>query len=85
MAKSVKPPTLDFGSGHEFMIHGFKPCTRLHADCMESAWDSLSPFISAPPLLMLELTHSLSLKISKNFLKMGKRHEDKHFKKRAIT
>ena len=25
VAESVKHPTLDFGSGHDFTVHGFKP------------------------------------------------------------
>ena len=53
VAQSVKHPTLDFGSGHDFTIRGFKPHIGLCADTVEPAWDSLSlsPSLSAPPLL----------------------------------
>ena len=37
----VKLPTLDFISGHDLAISGFKPHIRLRADSTESAWDSL--------------------------------------------
>ena len=43
MTQSVKCQTLDFGSGYDLMVCGFKPCTGLHADSVEPAWDSLSP------------------------------------------
>ena len=62
MAPSVKRPTLGFGSGHDLLVHEFEPCVRLHATLStEPAWDSLSPSLSAPLLLVL----SLSLKICK--------------------
>ena len=56
MAQSVKPPTLDFGSGHDLMVHGFELRTGICPDSAEpeAAWDSLSP-LSAPPLLALSL------------------------------
>ena len=57
VAQFVKPPTLDFDSGHALTVHEFKPCTGLHADSMESAWDSL------PPSLLLSLSLSLSLSL----------------------
>ena len=51
VAQSVKHPTLDFDSGHEFTVREFKPCLGLHADGAEPAgWDSLSP-LSAPSAL----------------------------------
>ena len=73
MAESVKGLTLGFGSAHHLTFCEFKPCVGLHADSVETAWDSLSLplpllllhslslllFLSPPPLLML----SLSLKI----------------------
>ena len=65
VAQSVKCPTLGFGSGHDLMIHEFKPHVRLCADGAEPAWDSLSLSLFAPPLLAL----SLSLKINKLFKK----------------
>ena len=61
MAQSVKRPTLDFGSGRDLAVGEFKPCVRLCADSSEPASDSLSPSLSAPPLLALFLSLSLSL------------------------
>ena len=49
MAQSVKPPTLDFGSGHDLAVHEFEAHIRLDAESTEPAWDSLSP-LSALPL-----------------------------------
>ena len=59
--KLVKCQTLDFGSGHDLRVHEVKPHTRLCADREETAWDSLSPSLSASTPLSL----SLSLKINK--------------------
>ena len=42
VAQSVKHLTLDFSSGHDLPVRGFKPCIRLHADSVEPALDSLS-------------------------------------------
>ena len=53
VAQSPKHLTLDFGSGHALMVREFKPCVGFRADNAEAAWDSLSPSLSAPPLLML--------------------------------
>ena len=36
-------------------LRGFEPRVGLHADSSESAWDSFSPSLSAPPLLSLSL------------------------------
>ena len=55
MAYSVDFPTLDFGSGHDFMVCEFEPCIGLHTDSVQAAWDSLSP-LSAPPLLAPSLS-----------------------------
>ena len=63
MAQSVKRPTLDFCSGHDLAVRGFKPHIRLHADSAEPAWDFLSSSLSTPPLFAH--TRVLSLKISK--------------------
>ena len=52
MAQSVKCLTLDFGSGHDLTVGEFEPCIELSADSMELAWDSLSPFLSAPPCVL---------------------------------
>ena len=65
MAQSVERPTLGFGSGHDLMVCGFEPQVRLCADGMKPTWNSLSPSLSAPPLL----TWSLSLSEIKNKLK----------------
>ena len=46
---------LDFGSGHDLMVMRSSP-TFAPLLGMESAWDSVSPSLSAPPLLMLSLT-----------------------------
>ena len=56
MAQLMKRLTLDFSSGHDIMVHEFEPHVRLHADAMEPAWDSLSPY----PLLCPSAAHSLS-------------------------
>ena len=71
MAQSAKRLTLDLGSGNDLTVHGFKPRIRLCAECVEPAWDSVSPSLSAPPLLALSLLSlslslSLSLKIKKH-------------------
>ena len=49
VAQSVKHQTLDFGSGHDLMVHEMEPHLGLCADSMELALDSLSPAISVPP------------------------------------
>ena len=50
----------DFDSGHELVVCGFEPLIGLCADSLEPASESVSPSLSAPPLLMLCL-----LKINK--------------------
>ena len=40
---------LDLSSGHDLTVHEFESHVGLCADSTESAWDSLSPFLSAPP------------------------------------
>ena len=47
VAQLVKCLTLDFGSGHELMVHEFKPHIWLHVDsvdgaCLEFSLSSLS-------------------------------------------
>ena len=59
MAQLVERPTLDFGSGHDLMVHEFKPHIRLCTDSTEPAGDPRSSSLSAPPLF------ALSLKINK--------------------
>ena len=61
MTPLVKRPILDFGSGYDLTVHEFKPHIGLHTDSAETAWDSLCPPLSAPPMSM----HALSSKISK--------------------
>ena len=56
---------LDFGSGHDLTVREMEPRVKLYADSVEPAWDSLSPSLSAPPLLALSLSLSLCLKINK--------------------
>ena len=56
MARLVKRLTLDFGSGHDLMVREFKPHVRLWADSGEPVRDSLSPPLSASPLLSLSLS-----------------------------
>ena len=67
MAQWVKHPTLELGSGHDLMVHGFQPHIGLCDDSMEPAWDSLSPSLSAPPLLTLSLSLSKINKLKKMF------------------
>ena len=65
-AQSVKHPTLGFHSGHDLTVREFKPHIGPCDDSAEPAWDSLSPFLSAPPRL---LSISLNKYINKNFKK----------------
>ena len=65
MAPSVKRPTLDFGSGHDLMVHKIEPSVGLCTDGMEPAWDSPSPPLSAPSLLSILHALLLSLCLSK--------------------
>ena len=59
----VKHLTLDFGSGHDFMVCGIEPHVELCTDSAELAWDSLSPSLSASPLFtrMLSLSKQVSI------------------------
>ena len=63
-AQSVKRSILGLGSGHRLMVCEFEPHVGLCADSEEPARDSLSPLLSASPLLMLSLP--LSLKVNKS-------------------
>ena len=65
VAQLVKCLTLDFSSGHDLTVCEMEPHIGLCADSAEPAWDSLSPSLSAPPLLMLVLSRSLSLSQNK--------------------
>ena len=42
VAQSVEHLTLDFGSGHDLTVCGFKSHVGLRADSAEPAWDCLS-------------------------------------------
>ena len=56
--QSVKCLPLDFSSGYDLTVCEMEPCIRLCIDSAEpawEAWDSLSPSLSAPPLLVLTL------------------------------
>ena len=44
----VKRPILDFGSGHDLMVHEIEPRVGLCSDSTGPAWDSLSPSLSLP-------------------------------------
>ena len=67
MSQSIKPLSLDFCSGHDLTVRGFKPRVRLHT---VSLGFSLSPSLSA--LLPLARTHTLSLSKYINKLKTRK-------------
>ena len=59
MAQWIEHLDLDMGSGHDLAVVGWGPELGSVLS-VEPVWDSLSPSLSAPPLL----THSL--KINKN-------------------
>ena len=56
MAQLVEHLALDFGPGHDLTVHEIRPCVKLCADSMETAWDS--------PSLLLSLTLSCAFSIS---------------------
>ena len=66
VVQSVMCWTLDFGSGHDLKVCEIEPCFGLHTVRVEPAWDSLSPFLSLHPLLML----MCSLKINQQLQKI---------------
>ena len=70
MAQLVKHPTLDFGSGHDLMVHEFESHVGLCTDSLEPAWDSVSLSLYLSPAGVL----SLSLRMNKQTLKMFKKH-----------
>ena len=58
VAQLVKCPTLDFGSGYDLtVLWVWTPC-QARADVVEPAWDSLSPSLSVPSLLVPTLSLS---------------------------
>ena len=60
-SKSVKHPTLDFGSGHDFAGLDFEPCIRFCAGSVWSLFGILSPSLSVPTPLMLAFSQSINL------------------------
>ena len=52
MAQLAKRPNLDFGSDHDLTVHEFKPRMGICLGSAKPAWDSLSPSLSTPPLLV---------------------------------
>ena len=75
MAQSVNHPTLDFGSGHDLMVHEIEPHIGICAVGGEPAWDSLFPSLSLslPNLHTHMHMPSLSLSLKINKLKKKKR------------
>ena len=61
MAQLVKHLALDFGSGHDLIVHEFKPHIRIHTDSVEPAWDSL-PLSLPLPICALFLSQNKLLK-----------------------
>ena len=55
VVQSVKRPALDLGSGHDLAVCEIEPHVGLCADSVGPAWDSLSPPLSASPLLVCML------------------------------
>ena len=60
VAQSVQHLALDFVSGHDLTVCGFKSCIGLCADSAEPAWESLSFPLALP------LPHSRYLCLSQN-------------------
>ena len=58
MAQLVKRPTLDLSSGRDLTVREIEPRLGLCADSMETALASVSPYLSAPLLLVLSLSLS---------------------------
>ena len=57
VAQSVKPLTLDFGSGHDLTVCEFKARIQLR---VQRLLGILSLLLSAPPLLVRSVPRSLS-------------------------
>ena len=60
MALAIEHLSLDLGSGHDLSVRGIEPPVGLLADSEGPAWDSLSPFLSAPLLLSYSCACSIS-------------------------
>ena len=54
MARLIKHPFLDFGSGYDLLVGEFEPHTELCDDSSEPAWDSLSAPLSLPFIFSLK-------------------------------
>ena len=71
MAQSVEHPPLDFGSGHDLMVHEIEPRGGACAEGPEPAWDSLSLSVclSSTCTLCLCLSLKINIKKTQNYLK----------------
>ena len=58
VAQLIRCQILDLGSDHDLTLWEIEPCIGLCVDSVEPAWDTLSPSLSAPPLLTR--VHTLS-------------------------
>ena len=78
MAQSVEHLILDFGSGHDLVVHGFELHMGLCTDSVGPALDSLSPSLSAPPLLTISLSEQINKHLKKRTtsLKIGLRNRN---------
>ena len=66
VARSVKRPTLGFGSGLDLAVRGFEPCVGLCADGTGPAWDSLSLLLPHSCCVSLK-TKKLKKKLEKEY------------------
>ena len=92
MAQSVKDLTPNLSSGHNLMVHEFEPYIGLCTESKEPAWDSLSLFLSAPPLLRCSHAISVPLSLKKKIPKpeswwwqQPSPHPDHHIKDLALS
>ena len=72
MVKSVKHPTLDFGSGRDLKVRGIEPHLGPCADSVEPAWDSLSFSLFPSPL---SKTNKQALKLYVCWMERKKENE----------
>ena len=80
MAQSLKRPTLDFGSGHDLVVHEVKSCVGLCTESIEPAWDCLPPPLSAPPP-----THALKTKTKQKTTQQQQQQQQKQGQKALLT
>ena len=64
MAQLVTCLPVDFGSGHDLLVHEVEPHVGFCAASTNPGWDSLSPPLSVSPLLVRLLSLSLSFFLS---------------------